>query len=234
MKIIKTFNRYIQFERSFGEDAVLALLDNIERVMRSPWRILKDDRTSTVVVVEWNQEKWVIKRANTKSIFHACRRAFLPSRASKNWKNAKKLQSINIQSLEPIAMLEERFGVLKKRSYFICRYIDAVDALHFFTHRFEPVQPWQTVAENICKMIETLAKHRVSHRDLNLSNILIKDEQPILIDLDAMQSYRFDFLAKRAAAKEKARFMENWDETPSINSQIESLFERHLYKLSEG
>lgn len=231
MKIIKTFRQYIQFDEAFGEQAILALLNNIDAIMAASLLVLKDDPTSTVVVIEINQQKWVVKRANTKGIVHALRRAFLPSRAYKNWKNAKKLQAIEVNSLLPIALLEERWGLFKRRSYFVCKYVEATDALNFFTRCFEPAHHWQKVVENICKMINDLSKHGISHRDLNLSNILIQGEKPILIDLDAMREYRCSFLAKRAARKERARFMENWIETPSVNHQIEQLFKKYLYEL---
>lgn len=231
MKVLKSFKQYIQLDESFKEQSILAVLSNIEHHMQYPERFLKNDPTSTVVVIEVDGQKWVIKRANTKNIFHRIRRAFLPSRAVKNWNNAHKLLSIGVDTMLPIALLEERWGIIRGRSYFISNYIEGVDALHFFACGAKPNHLWYRTAENICKMMKKLAAHSVSHRDLNLSNILINAQKPFLIDLDAMCEYKWDVLAKRAAIKERKRFMENWSEAPNAHKQAEQLFSQLLQKL---
>ncbi|MCS5707520.1 lipopolysaccharide kinase InaA family protein [Candidatus Berkiella cookevillensis] len=229
MKVLKSFKQYIQWDESFKAQSILAVLSNIEYHMTYPERVLKNDPTSTVVVIVVDGQQWVIKRANTKGILHCIRRAFLPSRAFKNWNNAKKLLSMGVDTMRPIALLEERWGIIRGRSYFISNYIEGVDALHFFACGAKPNHLWQSVAENICNMMKKLATHRVSHRDLNLSNILINAQQkPFLIDLDAMCQYKWHVFAKRAAKKERKRFMENWSEAPNVHEQAEQLFSQLL------
>lgn len=231
IKTIRHANKKITFDTAFGEQRVVDLCSHIEDYMAKPQRVLKDDVTSTVVVIKVdNNNEWVVKRANTKSMLHACRRAFQTSRAHHNWVNARRLQHSQIHSVVPIAMVEERRAFLKGRSYFICPLIKGVDALHYFACGALPSADWPIVCQNICDMISKLEHHRLSHRDLNLSNIIIQNKQPFLIDLDAMRIYRNPWLAKRAAKKEKLRFMENWQEAPKVHHIVEALFFKQLFK----
>jgi len=78
----------------------------------------------------------------------------------------------------------------------------------------------------IVLLIERLAQLGISHRDLNLSNILLVNQQPWLIDLDGMRQYQLPCLKRWAAAREKRRFMQNWYAPPSISKQAEHMFRR--------
>jgi tRNA A-37 threonylcarbamoyl transferase component Bud32 len=202
------------------------LLQDIDHHIEHPWKVLKDDPTSTVVLVKIDEQYLVIKRANTKNGLHKIRRLVAVSRARKNWRNALRLAKIGIPTFSPIALMEERFGPLKKRCYFICSYIQGVDALHYFACGAKPQSNWHGVAIKIANMLQVLAAHSLSHRDLNLSNIIVIDnQQPCLIDLDGMRRHWLTFFAKRGAVRERNRFMENWDETPGVLPETVRLFQ---------
>ncbi len=199
------------------------VLQDIDSVMQAPVKVLKDDPTSTVVVVKINDEPLVVKRANTKGCLHFLRRLVCSSRAKKNWHFAKLLRSLNIQTFEPVAYLEERFGPFKKRSYFVCSLINGMDALRFFSENAHQ-RDWEKVAKRIVTMIVQLAAKGLSHRDLNLSNILLVQEQPYLIDLDSMRQQRIALFANRALHHEVRRFMENWQDYPTISPIVAEIF----------
>lgn len=224
MNEIVTFRQYIKTNGCIDTQTMLNLFEKIDQMMANAPIVLKNDATSTVVVIEVDGQKWVVKRSNTRSWLHALRRAFQTSRAKRNWINALMLKQAKIAAITPVAMMEERWGWLKGRSYFVCDFIEGTDALHYFACGAKPHPNWQLVCDNVCRMIQQLAQHRLSHRDLNLSNIIIKDEQPILIDLDAMRKYSTPWMARYAARKEKIRFMENWQEAPGADPAAERLF----------
>lgn len=201
------------------------LLENIEQQIQNPWKILKSDHTSKVVVVKIDSQLLVVKSFNTKSKIHFCRRLFQQSRASINWYYANKLLENNILTFEPIAMIEERYGLFKGKSYFICSYIQGIEALHYFAHGAKPIPEWETVAKNIGLMLQRLAQAGFHHRDLNLSNIILIGNQPWLIDLDSMRQYRSSWKKKHIARRARNRFMENWDETPEVSPKIIQIFQ---------
>jgi hypothetical protein len=177
-----------------------------------------------VIVVEIDNRQVVIKRSNTKHWSQAFRRLFSRSRAKKNWMNANRLLSLGLKTFEPIAMVEERIGPLKWRSYLVCSYIQGIDALHYFACGAKPQQEWPHVANNIATLLDALSGHWISHRDLNLSNIILVDHQPWLIDLDSMRQHRFRLWANRGAKRERERFMRNWQDAPDLSLQVAALF----------
>lgn len=205
-----------------------SIFENIDKVFATPIKILKNDATSTVILTKINHQLFVIKRANTKNTMHCIRRAFKMSRAQKNWNNARRLNQSGIFAIQAAAMMEERWGILKGRSYFICPYIEGIDARHFFAESAQPNEDWPVVAKNICLMIKALADNHLSHRDLNLSNILLVNNAPYLLDLDAMNHYKNAWMARRAAQKEQQRFMQNWDNVPKPHMKAAELFQKIL------
>jgi len=202
---------------------MIDVLQDVDYAMRNPSSILKDDPTSTVVVVNIDSRAVVVKRANTKGVVHFLRRLFCVSRAKKNWHFAQMLKSANISTFEPMAYLEERIGPLKRRSYLLCSLINGIDALTFFSAESNQAK-WASVAKNIVNMIQQLAAKGLSHRDLNLSNILLVEGKPYLIDLDSMRQHRLLPLIKRALHHEVKRFMENWQDYPAISPRVAEIF----------
>ena len=221
---IQHWNKIILCQKSYYTPAMVSVLDSIDNAIFSAEKILKNDATSTVALLKIDDQLLVVKRLNTKNWLHFFRRLFQNSRARKNWDNASTLCKMGIKTFKPIAILEERYGPLKGRSYFICSYIEGIKALEFFTH--ETVhEDIQSIAEKITAMFNTLATAWISHRDLNLSNILLLDNQPWLIDLDSMKSHRWSWIAKRSAQRELNRFIRNCQETPEVPRTVISLFQ---------
>jgi hypothetical protein len=219
--------KLIQCQKAFFTSSMSNLLNNIETAVHSPGMILKNDPTSTVVVVHIDAKPIVIKRANIKNTYHRCRRFFLPTRARKNWYNATQLLHLGINTITPIAFVEERYGPLNGRSYFLSSYIEGQSALLYFQD--ESKRPfWPLAIQNLINLTSQLANNWVSHRDLNLSNIIFKDEKPWLIDLDGMCKHTFFWFAKRAAKRERERFLQNCLETPGVSAEIRQLLAQAL------
>lgn len=222
----KSFHKMIRINDKFDHKALLKVVDNIEFHFMHPLKVFKDDATSTVILIKVYGRPFVIKRSNTKSFVHLLRRALQKSRAQKNWENAFRLEKAGIEAVEAAAMLEQRWGPFKGKSYFISPFIEGIDALHYFALGAKPDASWPIVAKNIVSLLKQLALHRLSHRDMNLSNIILVNNQPHLLDLDAMNHYKTSWFAKRAAKKEKARFMKNWQLVPKVDETVAPLFQK--------
>ncbi len=220
-----TLHETILCQSDYYSPRMQRLLKDIDGYIAKPLKVLKDDPTSTVVVVEVDGHKLVIKRANTKDWMHVLRRFFSASRARKNWHYAHQLLKIGVKSFKPVAIKELRFGPLKGRSYLITTYIEGINARQFFEKTALKDASAQRVANNIVKMIDNLAYHWLSHRDLNLSNIILVNEEPWLIDLDSMRHHLCKPMARRGAKRERARFLENWCEAPLICPETVALFQ---------
>lgn len=182
---------------------------------------LKGDATSTVCLVRIQNQEIVIKRVNTRSVWEGVRRAFAVSRAARNWTNVKKLRSVGVRTFDPVMMIENRFGIFKGRSYLLMSFVKGVDAFQFFSHNRKP-ECWIPVADSIIQLILKLEQKRVSHRDLNLSNLIINEGQPFLIDLDAMRGHR------GCAQRERQRFLENLEVITHIAPDVKEYFTNKL------
>lgn len=223
MMITCKWNRLTVCEEQYNTHKMQAVLQNIDSAIGNAAKILKDDPTSTVVTVNIDDKLLVIKRANTKGPVHFLRRLVCSSRAKKNWHFAKLLKSSSIHTFEPIAYVEDRIGPFKRRSYFICSLIKGKDALSFFSNNANQSK-WEKVANSVVSLIQQLGAKGLCHRDLNLSNILLVDDEPYLIDLDSMRQHWRVRLIRRRTLQDVKRFMENWQDYPAISPNVAEIF----------
>jgi len=222
----KSWHKYISIATGVNSHKFLDLCSNLDKAIASSKKLLKDDAASTVCVIEYQGQELVVKRSNIRGFFHGIKYALHRSRAKRNLINAQKLKSLGIKTFDIFAIVENRFGFLKGRSYLICSHLKGTDARTYYALDAVLDPQWQMVAKNIVSMINNLSKARVSHRDLNLSNIIIIDNQPWLIDLDGMRQYWLPFVAKWFHNKEKCRFLENWAEDPGAAHEALGFFEQ--------
>jgi len=82
--IEQRWNRLLMCQQAHLSLNMHILLENIEYFIENSRKVLKQSRTSTVVVVEIDHRQFVIKRSNTRSVMHFIRRLFSRSRAKKN------------------------------------------------------------------------------------------------------------------------------------------------------
>ncbi|MFI4937004.1 MAG: lipopolysaccharide kinase InaA family protein [Candidatus Berkiellales bacterium] len=219
------WNKFFQCQAKFFTPHMQAVMADCDAAISTATKILKDDHTSTVALIHVDGKGLIVKRSNTKGKLHVLRRSMCSSRASRNWHYANLLIKLGLPTFEPVAYLEERFGPFRARSYLICTYIEGINARHFFASDLQYQAGWSEAAKNIGDLLKKLAECRISHRDLNLNNIILSDNKPFLIDLDSMCRHRWRFVALRRAKRERRRFLRNWQHTPQLSHQAISLFE---------
>jgi hypothetical protein len=125
----------------------------------------------------------------------------------------------DIATPKPLALLEERFGCLRRRAYFLSEYIEAPDAIQFFSQPAPP-EDKEKVACNIATLFHRLYLFGYSHGDFKATNIKIVNLAPVLIDLDGMQAHRHgccsDWWFQRKHIKDLKRLMKNWEHDVEI------------------
>lgn len=194
--------------------------EGIEQAIETVDRLLKDDVTSRVWLSHFKGQKVVVKRINDTGFKTRLRRCFRKSRPAANWDNAARLRAIGIPTFSPLAVIEERwYGLNWGKSYLICSYVEGISALDCFTQKaFLP--EWSDWIHEIVQLMLQLRKNKISHRDLNPSNLIFSQGKWHLIDLDAMRVHCFDWTAQRYFKRECARFLENWQDTKGTNPQF--------------
>jgi len=222
---IKNWKCHIVCQEKYYSTEMESLFQNIEYYLKNPLKVLKNDFPSSVVLTEIEGKLCVIKSSKARNSFQKIRHFFARSRAKKNWLNAHKLLHLGIPTFTPIAFMEKRWGPFKGASYFICSYIEGKSALEYFKCENEFLkEKCFPVAKNITNMLKKLAQHWISHRDINLSNIILVENEPWLIDLDSMREHHFKMTAKHAAIREYERFQQNWVDALGTEDEKKNLF----------
>lgn len=213
VKVSRRFDSFLAVSRDFEQSSVTSQL--LDTALVDKKANLKNGNTCTIAKALIADRPVVIKRYNIKNTWHGLNRAFRVSRAALSWANAHRLMISNIATPKPLALLEERFGCLRRRAYFLSEYIDAPDAMQFFLQSTK-VDDKEAVASNIATLFHRLYLFRFSHGDCKATNIKIVNLEPVLIDLDGMQAHRlgccFDWWFERKHIKDLERLMKNWQD----------------------
>ena len=89
--------------------------------------VIKAGNTATVARLYVGGEALVVKRYNIKSWRHALSRMWRPTRAQRAWQNAHWLRKLGIATFQPVALIEHRFGPLRRYAYLVMRDVGGID-----------------------------------------------------------------------------------------------------------
>ncbi|HYQ72497.1 MAG TPA: lipopolysaccharide kinase InaA family protein, partial [Gammaproteobacteria bacterium] len=179
-------------------------------------RYLKQGNTCTLWLARIDGRLLVVKRYNIKRLSHRIGRAFRRTRAAVSWANAHRLGMYGIATARPVALLEQRLGPLRGRAWFVSEYVAGDDVLRLCA------EPVQDAARQVLDLLGQLAQCRISHGDMKGSNILLSEEGPQIIDLDAMREHATNWTYRRMRSRDLRRFMRNWEDCPEIAGYFRS------------
>ena len=124
---------------------------------------------------------------------------------------------MGIQVAEPVAVVEERWGPLCGRSWYISRYQGGEQLLDYLD-----ADGWQERFQKIVKQITGFFRVMVdagySHGDMKATNLLVSEGLLYVLDLDASRQHRFSFTHRRALRRDRARFLKNWKNQPELSA----------------
>ncbi|MDH5631543.1 MAG: hypothetical protein OEZ10_00965 [Gammaproteobacteria bacterium] len=218
----RSFNRFEVVARDLPEAQQRALA-GIQEMFSGPASFLKRGNSATVIRASLADRQVVIKRYNMKSLWHRLRRCLRPSRAAQSWRNAHQLLSVGIDTAQPLAMVESRFGPLRGRAWLVMDWLDAPHALDYFADADVSEEDKQQLAQRLVALLERLAQQEIVHGDLKATNFLVVRGRPVLIDLDPMQWLPGSPEFGRRFSRDLTRFRQNWQNRPES-----SLFNRLL------
>lgn len=207
VKVSKRFDQFLAVARDFAFGSVSP--EFLDSLLANRQINLKNGNTCTIAKAMIADREVVIKRYNIKNFWHGLNRALRPSRASLSWANAHRLMISEVATPRPLALLEQRFGPLRRRAYFLSEYVEAPDALQFFAASVS-AEDKEIAAANIARLLYRLYLFRYSHGDFKASNIKVVNLEPVLIDLDGMRAHRCLGWFERRHIRDLQRFMQNW------------------------
>ena len=215
----KDFSRFVVCQRDFDTTTVREILNFPDQAIDQGIS-LKRGSSATVAVVESDMGRLVIKRYNIKGCTHLLMRLFRKSRAWISWANTFRLEFLGINTLKPVALIEERIGPLRRRAYFITQYVEGDDA----STLIERKNPDSEVI-SIAQIIKSMKAAGVSHGDLKASNFLLTEKGAVIIDLDSMEEHSKLRACRKAQSKDIERFLLNWSSSPSLKKRFADLLE---------
>jgi len=222
----KLWSRFSVCDRKYDTPAMRLFLNDPESVLQGPCvKILKAGNTTTVILIDINNIKLVVKRYNIKNFWHGIKRAVRNTRAAISWRNAHQLMLLKIPTAKPVALLEKRFGFFRGTSYFISEYAAGTPLQNYFSENNLPEEKI-LISEKIIALLNKLHSMQISHGDLKASNILIAGSEPVLIDLDAMRLHRFALCLRIAQRRDQQRLLKNWQN----DMIIQDIFKEFLFK----
>ena len=187
--------------------------------------LLKDGGSSTVARVTVGGRDLVIKRYNIKGFSHWLKRFWRPSRAWHSWLAGWRLNFLGIATPQPLAMIERRLGPLRREAWLITAYCPGENLFQRLGETGDDL-PDQPTGNAMLHLFNQLNDARISHGDFKATNLLWHDDRVCLIDLDAMQSHDSETSWHKGWARDRARFVRNWQADSKLAQWLEQVLPR--------
>ena len=222
---IRSRRAFVVYDRAHASAELEQLLREPDTLLARSDPFLKQCANSaTVGVVRLGARRFVVKRYNTKHLWHRLVRALRTTRAARSWRNAHLLRFYGIPTVRPLALLERRLGPLRRQSYFISEYVEGTRAWDYFLSEDVPEAERAQSAKRLLVQLHRLARFRIGHGDMKAHNfIIMPGGMPVLLDLDAMKQYRSGFWYRTARRKDIERFLRNWEGNPQVRKLFAEL-----------
>lgn len=216
----RSANHYLTYVAEFESEQLLELFQDPDSYLeRHAKKIIKHDQTTTVAIVECDNRLLVLKRYNTKSVWHFFKRSVRMTRASICWNFAHRLLQCGLLTPQPVGYRENRISELRGRSYYVAVFSEGITLQDYLDGPFDS-QKVELVTRVITRFFKVMSAHGFAHGDMKASNFLIRDGQLEVLDLDSMRAYQINQFHKHKLFRDKRRFLRNWIQQPEIHQYL--------------
>lgn len=226
VRVEQKFDRFLAVNRSRQSEALNQVLSDPDAWLDNPaCRRLKNGNTCTVGLVEADDRKIVIKRYNIKNLRHGLGRLLRCTRAGMSWSNAHLLRMLDIATATPLALIERRWGPLRREGYFLAEYVEGPDIAEVFADTGLGEEYKREVALRAGCLLHRMYLLGLEHGDFKATNLKIVDGKPLLLDLDAMRLHRRTSWFERRHVRDLRRFLQNWQHDPATLQMMKNAIE---------
>ena len=201
--------RRFEVWRSDRDSAALQAMLRRPEACMATGTALKRGNTATVDRVQLDGGELIIKRYNIKHWRHLLSRCWRPSRGWRSWHNAHYLLFNGLRTPQPVALIEERWGPLRGRAFFICDFAHGQD-LKTYLQQASPAQRSDTL-RTFAAIIARYYRAGISHGDMKANNFIVTDAGVTIIDLDPMRAHRRRAALEKALRRDIERFLQNFE-----------------------
>ncbi|WP_407313181.1 lipopolysaccharide kinase InaA family protein [Pseudomonas sp. nanlin1] len=203
-------------EEHLAMPALFAMAD--AQLARGP--LLKDGHSATVGVVQVAGRDLLIKRYNIKSLLHAFKRFWRPSRAWHSWVEGNRLLFLGMATATPLAVLEKRFLWMRRTSYLVTEHLPGPDLITCFAPHVASGDVPAAQLQALEQLFGDLIRERISHGDLKGNNLFWHNGRWALIDLDAMCQHDNQSGFAAAFGRDRARLLRNWPPESALRALL--------------
>jgi tRNA A-37 threonylcarbamoyl transferase component Bud32 len=221
----KHWGHYMLCDRQWYRPDCERLLNNLDSYIQRG-RVLKSGNSATVARIRFQGQDIVVKRYNLKNRLHFMRRCLRHSRALHSWCNAHVLRQLGIETPRPLAMIEERWGPLRRRAYYISDYQPGPSLATYWQADRMSKNPCLGPLRALADLFQKMADAHVCHGDCKASNMVVNGDRIALLDLDGVRIFRSPRAFRRRFDKDCQRFKRNWARHPLIHRKIESILSK--------
>ena len=100
------------------------------------------------------------------------------------------------------------------KSYLVTEHVEGQKLDCFLRDENISQEQRSDTSRRVVELLEKLGKHRITHGDLKHSNLLITEDGPVLIDLDAMVVHKAGWISARKGRTYVSRFEESLAASP--------------------
>ena len=232
LRRIKTSSQTSKFKKtrisasdSEYRDEVIEILKDIDRVILCS-EVLGHGKITKIYKYTLKCGKSVIiKQYKSSSFFYRLSRSFVESRATISWRAAHLFKLFGIPTAAPLGMSEERIGRFLNASYYISEFVCGQIMADFYEEN-QPQESWNIVSKQIEDILITFPKVFMTHGDFKATNFIIKNNQPVLIDLDSVTLYWNKYLFRRSYTRHINRFEKNWRHSSTAENHFKPFIAR--------
>ncbi|MFI4954892.1 MAG: lipopolysaccharide core heptose(I) kinase RfaP [Gammaproteobacteria bacterium] len=206
-----SFSKHIKLDQKWNSPELMRVLSDPESIFtRAEATIINEGLNSTLVKFNVDGRDIIIKRYRWKQGWYGLTRLFRPSRASRSWNFAQVLLKNNIATPHPIALVEKRWGYLRRDSYYIMEYCGG-NSLGSVMRELSPESvTGQDLFAQWQKIHQQLLELKITHGDTSHENYLVTQDGLKIIDLDTMHQHFFAWRLQRRQLRDQERFIHIW------------------------
>jgi tRNA A-37 threonylcarbamoyl transferase component Bud32 len=220
-KCERSWQTFRVYDRSMASTEMVEFLaDPDASLQRADAQYLKQGNTCTLWTTRVGGRQLVVKRYNIKGLRHRLGRAFRMTRAAVSWMNAHRLGMYGILTAPPVALIEERFGPLRGRAWYISEFVAGEAASSLCGQTVLDKAGLLRAGQQVTDLLAQLALSSLSHGDMKATNFILSRQGVVVIDLDAMQKHVAPESFRRAQRRDLLRFMRNWEDCPGIKAMF--------------
>ena len=171
----------------------------------------------------------VLKRFHLRDLGHTLTHLLWFTRASRAWVYGREMLEANIGTARPLAMVEDRLGPCRFRSFVLTEHVEGMRLDQFLKRTPLSTTELDQLAAQFAHIWHTLGEMRIGHGDMKATNFMVTpDRQLKIIDLDGTWRHWFDVTLLPRRDRDWLRFMKNWKGQPEVAAAFRAAVARHF------